>query len=324
MPRLRDSPDDFVALVGATSEATRMPEAFVEKDYWATELLRSIAHPVEHTVPIFKGGTSLTKVFRVIHRFSEDVDILIQIIPADGRRFGESRRDSILKTYSDRVLKDLGLDAKQRRAIHADRGNHRSYAYECPLLKPSAAIRPGVILEIGVRGEPSPRARHPIRSYMAEHALKRAGAAETDFEEFASFESEVLSPERTLVEKLAMLHDVASRYPESAGRVEAAARHLYDISALLSNSGIRDALRPAPETVIALAQSTDRVSQENNWSFTARPADGYGASPAFELSSPVHETLRQAYERIVATLVFGDAPTYTDCLRRIREHNDLL
>lgn len=68
MGRLRDSADDLFALVGATSEHFGIPQEFVEKDYWVTELLRSTAQPVQDALVVFKGGTSLSKGFGLIER----------------------------------------------------------------------------------------------------------------------------------------------------------------------------------------------------------------------------------------------------------------
>jgi predicted nucleotidyltransferase component of viral defense system len=62
----------------------RIPVEFVEKDFWVTELLRAVVSEaaVSCAVAIFKGGTSLSKAYRIIERFSEDVDIL----PRSSRR----------------------------------------------------------------------------------------------------------------------------------------------------------------------------------------------------------------------------------------------
>jgi len=109
MSLLRNSRDEFLGLVGAASEALRLPQAFVEKDYWVTELLRSIAQPLEHITPIFKGGTSLSKVYRLIERFSEDVDVLVQFAAPPGVFFGEGRRDKTLKAICERALTGPGI-----------------------------------------------------------------------------------------------------------------------------------------------------------------------------------------------------------------------
>ena len=324
MSLLRDSRDEFLGLVGAASAAMRLPQAFVEKDYWVTELLRSIAQPIDHVTPIFKGGTSLSKVYRLIERFSEDVDVLVQFTALPGVVFGEGRRDKVLKTLCERALTDLGLGEAGRGDSTADKGKRRSVRYIYPIQRPSSAVQPWVLLEIGIRGEPHPRTLRPIRSYMAEYALKDGGANESDFDEFAPVQIHVLNPERTLVEKLSMLHDLAVRYPASQERAPNAARHLYDIVRLLSDTEVRAALEPAPTTTAEMAAATDRISEEFGWSFTPRLTDGYATSPAFEPRHPMHSVLRPAYEHLLETLVYGNRPAYEECLAIVTRHAALL
>lgn len=74
---------DFAALLVATAQATGLNEQFVEKDYYVTEVLRIVAGAYGEKV-IFKGGTSLSKGWALIDRFSEDVDLFV-----DPARFDE-------------------------------------------------------------------------------------------------------------------------------------------------------------------------------------------------------------------------------------------
>ena len=75
---LRSDPDAFDALRDATAERLSVDPGAVEKDYWATEVLRSAASPLEGVDQVvFKGGTSLSKAYGIIERFSEDIDLLV-------------------------------------------------------------------------------------------------------------------------------------------------------------------------------------------------------------------------------------------------------
>jgi hypothetical protein len=71
--RLHQHPD-FAAFVTATSAGHHLREPFVEKDYWITEILRTIATTLPDRA-IFKGGTGLAKGRGLLDRFSEDVDL---------------------------------------------------------------------------------------------------------------------------------------------------------------------------------------------------------------------------------------------------------
>jgi len=103
MARLKDDPDTLNALVATTADALGIDAAFVEKDFWVIEVLRAATkdvvvvdkdgqcHPV---TAIFKGGTSLSRVYGLIERFSEDVDLLAAFPDAD---LSIGARDRVLK-----------------------------------------------------------------------------------------------------------------------------------------------------------------------------------------------------------------------------------
>jgi len=72
--RLAEHPD-FAAFLTAAATESELPETFVEKDYWITEILRMIVMTLGERA-IFKGGTSLSKGWDLLDRFSEDIDLL--------------------------------------------------------------------------------------------------------------------------------------------------------------------------------------------------------------------------------------------------------
>lgn len=101
-----------LALTAATADALAIPTEFVEKDFWVVELLRSLFQPstVSADVTIaLKGGTSLSKGFGLIQRFSEDVDILV--VPAEAIDSG--RIDRELKAIISRGSANLWFDECQ-------------------------------------------------------------------------------------------------------------------------------------------------------------------------------------------------------------------
>jgi len=73
--RLAEHPD-FAAFLAAAATESELPEAFVEKDYWITEILRTIVTTLGERA-IFKGGTSLSKGWDLLDRFSEDIDLFV-------------------------------------------------------------------------------------------------------------------------------------------------------------------------------------------------------------------------------------------------------
>ena len=80
----------FVDMVQLTAETLSIKDIYVEKDYWVTNALFAIFSNEIGKDTVFKGGTALSKCFKVIERFSEDIDLVVL------RREGET--DSKLKS----------------------------------------------------------------------------------------------------------------------------------------------------------------------------------------------------------------------------------
>lgn len=96
----------------------------------------------------------------------------------------------------------------------------------------------GVLLEMGVRGGPEPAATRMITSYAARWTIDTGAAAPDEFEEFRPVAAVALRPERTLIEKLGIVHHLAETFPESAARIPATGRHVYDIYRLLGDGEV--------------------------------------------------------------------------------------
>lgn len=96
--RLHEHPD-FTAFVTATAAERELAEAFVEKDYWITEILRVIATTLPDRA-IFKGGTSLSKGWGLLDRFSEDIDLFVDpaVEPPLAKRASTARSRSSAAT----------------------------------------------------------------------------------------------------------------------------------------------------------------------------------------------------------------------------------
>lgn len=297
MPRLRDHREDLEALVARASDHLAMPPVFVEKDYWVTELLRSVAIPVDGASVVFKGGTSLSKAIGAIRRFSEDVDVLIEM---EDEGSSSSSIDRILKAIGARAALDLDLEEQRERS---GRGVHRttSYAYD-PIVDPGS-IRNAVMLEMGTSGGTQPSTQHELRSFIARTVLELGIDAE--FDELEPVLIRVLAPERTLLEKLALLHSLAVRYPATVDEMPRHGRHLYDVYCLLAREDIRTALKETD--VPRLCDGIREVSLREWEDATERPGAGFAESPAFDPRADCAASLDAAYA-LIDNLLFEAKP----------------
>jgi hypothetical protein len=325
--RLRDNPNELEVLVALTAEALGISALFVEKDFWVTEVLRiaSVERTVElsdgSTAPVsftFKGGTSLSRVFRIIDRFSEDVDLLATF--PDGA--SANSRHGVLKIVDQAVRGHLVLADKQVRVDSSTTGIKRYTTYLYPTRNGDSPIREGVLLELGSRGGSQPAGEHRYRSLIAEHAVENLGENEAAWEEFAPFIVSVLAPERTLFEKLAAVHAAASRNHSEV--LMKYGRHFYDIHALLKDSRVILALKTlGSEGVQILAADIYNHSVEADLPATPRPTSGYSQSAAFDREHSSFGAIELGFESAKA-LIHGDIVSLEEVLETVHASRSLL
>ncbi len=311
--RLRDDPQLLDAAVTQAAASTGIPATQIRKDFWLTEILRACAQQAtaDGITLVFKGGTSLSKVFGLIERFSEDVDLLV-VAPG-----GDAAVNTAMKSLVGAAEEHIGvrgaLDTKT-----VDTGKFRAvlFAYEGMTGSDS-----GVLLEVGARGGALPSSRLDVQSIVAPLAQAQLGQT---VEEAASFEVSVLSPARTLVEKLVIVHEASTRAIEAGrtNRVIKTVRHYYDIWCLLGNAQVRAEVADIGTGV--LAREVCQHSKAIGLPDVAYPKGGFATSSAFlEVSS--HEQ-RKAYGATVSQLLWPLAvlPSFDDCLKRVATYADLL
>ncbi len=94
--RLHEDKEVFSELIENAAETIGLPQIYVEKAYWVTHALKCLSESDCAKQAIFKGGTSLSKAYRLIHRFSEDIDLAV--IAGDLR---DGARKTLLKRIED-------------------------------------------------------------------------------------------------------------------------------------------------------------------------------------------------------------------------------
>lgn len=186
---------------------------------------------------------------------------------------------------------------------------------------PSEIVTEGVLLELGRRGGTLPQQTKSLSSMIAHHAVDSGLARPDEFDEFTPFEMKILAPERTLVEKLLLVHQLAVRSDATAAR--AGGRHLYDVCKLLTDDDTLDALRSEPDLVARITE--DALAQSERWGFDAapRPEGGFAASPAFDAAGPTIDALREGY-RAAKPLIYREIPSFHECVQVVHASARLL
>lgn len=139
---LREVPEAIAAAAERVESAIGIPMAHVEKDFWVTEVLRGIAKCSGElgVSAVFKGGTSLSKSFGLIQRFSEDVDMIVVTTGQTLGRASSGDRTRLRRSSANRAARARpGANARREaddRASRSDRrGRVRTGAPRSPLLR---------------------------------------------------------------------------------------------------------------------------------------------------------------------------------------------
>lgn len=202
----------------------------IEKDYYVTLFLKRI-RDLQPNI-IFKGGTSLSKCFKIINRFSEDIDLNIETEskPTEGQRKN-------LKANIVSVINEFGFTLANPDNVRSRR-DYNKYVIDYPSVFTSDYLKEYLLVETAVYIKAYPckemQATSIIYDYLKENGYDDL-IAEYGLEPFGI---NVQSAERTLIDKLYALGDY---YLSDA--VQEHSRHIYDIYRLLDIVGLNEELR---------------------------------------------------------------------------------
>ena len=232
---LHESPQIFIELVRATAAGKKIPEYYVEKDYWITHGLKRLHESKYSESVVFKGGTSLSKAHRILERFSEDIDLALRC----GENMGDSRRKTLMKGVEKTI--SHGLRYQQGHPLESKHGRFRKTAYTFPAYSKSAnsgQVSEAILIEINSFADPKPTETLLIESLIGEFATGSGHAELVDQFALEPFELLVLSVERTLCEKIMGL--VRAGYEKRPmDEFRRRIRHFYDISIILRREKYR-------------------------------------------------------------------------------------
>jgi hypothetical protein len=274
---------------------------------------------------VFKGGTSLSKGYHLIERFSEDVDILITPHAGDSAKTRETLLANISATVAEKLDVDL-LEARDPgRGRHPHRADILAYTRSVPSTIEVPGEPRGVLLETGYAG-----GDWPVEMVTITPLLNAPlGIAPGEYADTDAFNVRALAPARTLLEKVSLLHNLASGWTPDAGAAQRrCGRHYYDIHQLLDHAPTRKALEDRAHFAVMVTE-TQRLTDKHFGGGHPRPDGGFAAGPAFRSpkNSDLHGWLASSYSDSAGLLpsrVTGGWPSFTAVLRRIEGYAHLL
>lgn len=314
--RLFEHPDFDQAILRAEEhfQGRGLRPAIIEKDYYVTEALRIIAESAGDKV-IFKGGTSLSKGWNLIERFSEDIDLFLDPL-AFKPPLGKQGIDRHLKRLRDAIGKHPALTFV-REESHTIGGFGRSdrFSYEQRFGGPGE-VASRVLLESGTASGREPTADMPIRSYLAE--FLQATGQTLGAEDEQPFTMRLLHFRRTFVEKLFAIHAKVELFKRDGRPIGGYARHYYDLYRLAGQEEVAAMLRT--DEYAAIKADYDAISRAHFPRDYFHPHEmSFARSDAIFPTGDMAGMLEREYEQQCRMLCYGAFPTWAEVRTRFDE-----
>lgn len=299
---LHENKELFRQAILATAQRLQMAEIYVEKDYWVTAALHQIFHSNVAPFTVFKGGTALSKVHRLIERFSEDLDLVVIATPNDSSNQLKNKLKAITSAVAE-LLPEVDIAGTTNK-----KGMIRKTAHWYDKMGVSGIygqVRETIILEATWLGTSEPHICLPISSYITDMMVATGQEILVKQYALAPFSVQVLSKERTFCEKimsLARFSLTENPYTDLANKI----RHIYDLHMMLENPEIRQFIaNPDFDRMLVQVGIDDMASFKNNNAWLATPP---GATIIFNDAAATWQRIRSPYQTTFKSLVTGILP----------------
>ena len=284
MKNLHNDAELFADVIAATSKALIIAPAIIEKDYFVTLLLKRIVEKSPEI--IFKGGTSLSKCFKIINRFSEDIDIGLNVDKAT-----EGMRRN-LKSDIKSAIEELGFELDNPEHIFT-RTYYNKYQVKYPISETSDFIKPFLYVETAIFMKPFPYEIKDADTYIYRF-LKEQGQDKI-IEEYNlnPFKIKVQTLDRTFIDKLFALGDYYL-----TGKTKGYSRHLYDLYKIMPQIKF-------DEDIFNLYNEVKEIRAKDEDCPSAKPEQNLK-----ELLQKIYDTdyFKNDYENITSSLLYETVP----------------
>jgi len=295
----------------------------IEKDLWVTTILQLIFSLPFADKLVFKGGTSLSKVWNVIERFSEDIDLAIdrKLFDLEGdltvKQIKKLRKQSSLfvkETFCSELQKTVEkYNLQNLCSIEPQPDGEGDKTYPEPrkifiryhsLFDTLSYVRAEIVLEISARSLIEPSAKNGVKSVISENL-----PIETTL-----VNSQIITavPEKTFIEKAFLLHEIFT----SNGRMLAnrKSRHLYDLEKMMDKEFAIKA-----------------ISDNDLWNTIRHHREKFTHINGIDYSRDIRSTIclippvqviddwQQDYESMQTTMIYGNSLTFDELINRIKQ-----
>lgn len=326
MYKIIHSKQNFKAAIINTASKLKLNEAIVEKDFWVCLTLDYLfTHSKWKNNIAFKGGTCLSKVYKLINRFSEDIDLILdwRLVgysinePYENRsntkqlKFIKDSKDRLYRFLETEFLveikeglsKLLGFDAD----LYIDKDDAGSIMFKYPSMFKDKSILRVIKIEAGILSSWLPQNHSSIQSFISElypSIMKNA-----------VINLLATTPQRTFWEKITILHQEANRRINSIVPTRYS-RHYYDVYNMIKK-GVANPLLDDDNLLKEVAKFKIKF-YPRNWARYELAKKG-----TLMLLPPYYslEILKKDYEKM-KSMFYDEHPTFDEILLTIKEFQD--
>lgn len=309
--KLDQQPELLADAVRAASEYYHIAPVYIEKDYWISKILQQLSRSIYANNTVFKGGTSLSKGYGLINRFSEDVDVAVLTGELSGNQ---------IKTLITKVCKEMtqGLQEQDVPELTSKGSRYRKTLYQYPTsvhdpLYSFVANR--VIVEINSFANPYPYVKKQIRSFITSYLEENSMQSLIEEYDLHSFELNILDKRRTLCEKVVSL----LRFSFMDNPVEGLSskiRHFYDIYYLLDDAECMEYVKGdfMNDTKELIEHDKEAFDVPEKWKDTP-----ISESPLLNSFDELWKELSGLYEKELKALAYSQIPKSIDLKMKVNE-----
>lgn len=303
----------------------------IEKDWWVTLSLKLVFNTPYAIHFAFKGGTSLSKGWQLIDRFSEDIDISlsseavgIAYAERPSKTFVEQLRRAGCSFTSNELMEALKAEFRSSQVpenlylIEAepipvdmpDTDPQALYVNFVSLFDPNPYLPDRVKIEFSVRSLKEPSIKRSMRSLLDTHFPN---------ENYIEENCEVLTilPQRTLIEKMLLLHEEYNRDELAKMRTERMSRHYYDLFQL-SRQNFSSATLRNNDFIEEIIEHRKYYSRLKRFDYSTLKRGRISIIPPADIL----KALEQDYAIMKAEMIYGNPPTFEKIIQAMKNLQD--
>lgn len=317
------------ALIAQVSSKLNLPAQAIEKDLWVTIVLEALFSLPMSEHFIFKGGTSLSKGWNLITRFSEDIDISLspeafgikyEVEPTHSfvkklKRMGCEFTSTVIKVAFENRLVEMGvpagmvtIEAEDVNPVRRDKDPQTIYLKYPSLFDAGGYLLEPVKIEFGVRGLREPFSKVKIASMLSIET-------ESPIYKETPFEVVAVEPRKTFMEKMMLLHEKFIN-GINLDKAERQSRHLSDLYNM-DRQGITEQVIADKELYKTLLKHRANYVRLKGIDYSAMELHHLSFIPPDD----VIEFFKSDYEKMKAEMMYGEMPEFEEMIIILRELN---